>query len=189
MKKGELSAPEAFSVLRGDGHLLYGVDKAQYYDLNRNLFKESRQDRNALRAQLTRIQSGLALLKRQNYPRALRRLDKEEAYGIAPAEKLLNEKLALCRDDMTRNLVTADHMLRLTQRLVRQEVTLEEARHIAQRLPAFVSLTNDLLRADTKISSSPLRSSITSSPAVSGGGPMDPRPVAAGDDVNYRFLF
>ena len=163
MKKGELSAPEAFSVLKGNGHLLYGVDKAQYYDLNRNLFKASREDRNALRAQLTRIQSGLDLLKRKHYPYALRHLDKEEAYGMASAEKLLNEKLALCPDEMTRNLVTADHMLRLTQRLVRQEVTLEEARYVAQRLPAFVSLTNDLLKADAKAASSP---------AGTGGGPI-----------------
>ena len=150
MKKGELSAPEAFSVLCGDGHLLYGVDKAQYYDLNRNLFKASREDRKTLQTQLTRIQSGLALLKRQHYPYALRRLDKEEAYSIASAEQLLSRKLSLCPDDMTRNLVTADHMLRLTQRLVRQEVTLEEARYVAQRLPAFVELTSKLLAADRK---------------------------------------
>jgi len=81
---------------------------------------------------------------------------------LLTAEDLLNRKLQLCADERLRRLVTADHMLRLTQRLVRQEVTLSEARYIAQRLPTFVSLTNDLLKTDA--------AALPSSPAVAGGG-------------------
>lgn len=63
MRKGELSADEAYSILKGNGHILYGVDDAKYYNLNRGLFANTLAQRHALLTQLVRIQEEIQLLK------------------------------------------------------------------------------------------------------------------------------
>ena len=120
MKKGELSGDEAFSILRGDGKILYGVDNAQFYVLNKNLFKATYAGRKTLGAELAHVQEGLSYLKRKHHS-----------------------------DDsiLAQNVKQADEMVAELQKLLRQEVTLQEARYIAQRLPAFVDVTGKPLRA------------------------------------------
>jgi len=118
LKKGELSGDEAFSILRGDGKILYGIEKASFYGLNRDLFRKTLDARHALRAQLEPIRKSLPYMKRRNP-------ELEKTVGML-------------------------------ERLLDQEVTLEEARYLAQRLPSVVELTQKLLEAG-------------SVPAASGG--------------------
>ncbi len=135
MKKGELSGDEAFSILRGDGKILYGVDSAAYYGLNKDLYKKTLASRQALEAKLKPIQEELSYLKKKH------RLDTSV---------------------LGQNIKQSDEMVTLLQRLLHQEVTLEEARFIAQRLPAFVELTEKLLNPSPRqvVSRGPVSSDI-----------------------------
>ncbi len=130
LKKGELSGDEAFSILKGDGKILYGVDSASYYGLNKDLYKKTLASRQALEAKLKPIQEELSYLKKKH------RRDTSV---------------------LGQNVKQAGEMVNLLQRLLHQEVTLEEARYIAQRLPAFVEVSEKLLSS--------------SSPQVVGGDP------------------
>jgi hypothetical protein len=148
MRKGELSGDEAFAVLRGEGHRLYGVDHADYYRLNRELYKTTLSHRRDIRTHLAHLQKKLTVLKKQHYTRALRLLDRSEIWDAVSAEQSLKDKLALAPDALTRNLIEVDHSLYFLNKLLHQEVTLEEVRYMAQRLPRFVQVSQHLLKLE-----------------------------------------
>jgi phosphomannomutase len=152
MRKGELSGDEAFAVLRGERHRLYGVDDVRAYRLNRELYKATLSRRKNLYAALGHLQSELTILKNTYYTRELRELDREEPYNVASAQDLLQQRLQAVppggNADLLRNLVQIDHSMYFLNRLLRQETTLEEVHYIAQRLPQFVDLTEKLLKLD-----------------------------------------
>jgi fructose-1,6-bisphosphatase/sedoheptulose 1,7-bisphosphatase-like protein len=136
LRKGELSADEAFSVLKGDGRILFGIDDAAFYDLNVELFRKTLADRKSLEARLEPVLGSLDRLKRKHFTSELKRLDRDEADGLIEPKVALQAKSAAAKDSFTQNLVQADHFLRLARRLLRQEVTLEEAAHLRQNLSA-----------------------------------------------------
>ncbi|OGR89433.1 MAG: hypothetical protein A2992_03420 [Elusimicrobia bacterium RIFCSPLOWO2_01_FULL_59_12] len=159
MRKGELSGDEAFAILRGESHRLQGVDDGKFYALNRGLYKSTLANRKSLEGRLARIQNDLAFLKKKHYNRALRALDRTEAYDVASAQQLLDQKLATAKSlagdkdpkgaARVRNIIEIDHSLHFLDKLLRQETTLEEVRYVAQRLPQFVQLTQALLKLNT----------------------------------------
>lgn len=155
LRKGELSGDEAFAVLRGESHRLFGVDDANYYQLNRELYKATFQSRKALQAHLAQVQNKLTILKKEHYTAALRRLDRKEIYEVASAEENLKAKLAIAdgmkdqnRALVIRHIAEIDHSLYFLTKLLHQQTTLEEVRYLAQRLPHFVQLTQSLLKLE-----------------------------------------
>ncbi len=161
LSKGEMSGDEAFSILRGEGHRLFGVDEPDYYKLNRELYKGTLQSRHQLKNSLDGIGRKLAILKKEHYPYGLKRLDRQEAYDVRSAEELLKRKLEIAKTSvqdekevaLVQNLAEIDHSLSFLSKLLRQETTLEEVRYVAQRLPAFVEITQQLLRLESRVPS------------------------------------
>lgn len=113
MKKGELSGDEAFSILRGDGKALYGIEKASFYGLNRDLFRKTLDSRHDLKAKLEPIRQSLPYLKKRN----------------PDLEKTID----------------------LLERLLNQEVTLQEATFLVKRLPELAQFLNKIIPSSPSV--------------------------------------
>src|SRR5258708_4936718 len=177
MRKGELSGDEAFAVLRGENHRLYGVDDGKVYQLNRELYRRTLAGRHALQGQLDQIKKELSILKKEHYSRELRKLDQVQPFDIRSAEEALQQKMAAAQAipgakeaALIHNIIQIDHSLFFLGKLLRQQTTLQEVRYIAQRLPSFVELTHKLLKLQSGLrteDSGPSRNLSTQSSALS----------------------
>ncbi len=155
MRKAELSGHEAFAILRGEGHRLYGVDDENRYQFNRELYRATLANRKALASQIAGVASQVAVLKKDHYSWTLRRLDKRPIYDVASAEALLAEKQAAAakikepaKRTLVQNLIEIDHCVYFLGKLLRQEATEEEVHYIAPRLSQFAGLTERLLKME-----------------------------------------
>lgn len=106
--KGEMSGDEAFSILRGEGHSLVGVDNPSYYQINCELYRGTLAARHRLLSRLQQVEKRLDVL----HGTPNRSLDARVSQVEAALPTLL--------------------------RLLRQHATFEDARYVAQRLPQYV---------------------------------------------------
>jgi hypothetical protein len=72
MREGELSGAEYFGVMRGTPKLLTGVEDSRYYELHRNLFRQTWEKRRQLVETLKRIQADIQDLRPRVYSKPLK---------------------------------------------------------------------------------------------------------------------
>jgi len=72
MREGELTGAEYFAIKRGLPDLLVGVENDEYYNVHRDLFRKTLENREQLVQALTKIQTDIATLPRHVYSRELK---------------------------------------------------------------------------------------------------------------------
>jgi len=84
MRQGELTGAEYFAVMKGIPNLLTGVEDARYYNLNRDLFRQTFKDREELTGLLKSLQADLVPLQKRMYGSTLADFQKKvDAYEKA----------------------------------------------------------------------------------------------------------
>jgi hypothetical protein len=148
LQQGELSGDEAFAVLQGRGDLLYGAEDPGLYRLNLSLFRSTYDKRKELIARLEHVRQQIDRAKLTHYSAALRAYERSEAASFMEPQLALREKEHICRTDIERRLVEADHATQILLQVLSQRASFDEARYVSQRLAQFVKITQRLIRLE-----------------------------------------
>ena len=186
MKEGELTGAEYFAVMRGAPNLLVGVEDGRYYNLHRDLFRQTLEKRARLVEMLHGIQADLISLERQVYSKELkhfqRKLDafhkgkvgvvemmdllaeKGRPFGIDVGGRSMGDiestayllKTQMAQTPREKDLVQVEHDLDILLKVADLQATEKEVRTFGPRLNQFVALADSLLRS-SGVSSSEFR--------------------------------
>lgn len=119
---GELTGSEAFAIAENRPQSLTGLEQSKFFRFHLELFRRSHDDRMALHGALERLQERLSTLGRLLLPRHR-------------------------HAELLKRLDAARRELGGLQALLRQQVTLEEARAIVGRLPESIAMLQSLVPA------------------------------------------
>jgi hypothetical protein len=78
MREGELTGAEYFAIQRGLPRSLVGVDQKEYYELHRDLFRKTFQDRDRLVGMLRGIEADIRLLRPRVYSKELMKFQRKQ---------------------------------------------------------------------------------------------------------------
>lgn len=139
MREGELTGAEYFAVMRSAPHLLTGVEDSRYYNLHRDLFRQTLEKRTRLVEMLHGIQADLQSLERQVYSKKLRHFQ-HKLNALDPETAYLQE-MQLAQTQQEKDLIQVEHDLGTLLKVADLQATESEVRTFGPRLNQFIALT------------------------------------------------